>query len=73
MAYLIVENDEAGRLATEIAKTLGRPVHVVVIEALQEKLDRLPKKEQRAASFDELLSVADRIAERAKGSKTPHS
>ena len=66
MPYLIVENEEAERLAAEIAKTVGKSIHIVVLEALQEKLERLPKKEQREASFDGLLSLADRLADRAK-------
>jgi hypothetical protein len=64
MPYLIVEDDEAERLAAEIARATGMSIQMVVLEALKEKRDRLPRKEERDASFDELIALADRIVGR---------
>jgi len=72
MAYLIVEDDEAERLAAEIARATGQSVQAVVIEALKERLQGLSKKQEREASFDELLAIADRMAHRGEGSNAPH-
>jgi hypothetical protein len=72
MPYLIVEDEEAERLAAELARATGKSIQIVVLEALKEKLDRLPKKQEREASFDELIALADRIAGRAEGSNLPH-
>ncbi len=72
MPFLIVEDEDAERLAAEIARATGQSIEAAVIEALREKLDSLPKKQEREASFDELIAIADRIAHREEGMKVPH-
>ncbi len=68
MAYLVVEDEEAERLAMEIAKATGQSISAVVTEALRERAERIPKGQEKA-SVEELLEIVDRIATYAK---VPH-
>ena len=49
MAYLVVEDEEAERLAAEIARETGKSVSAVVTEALRERAERIPKPQKKAS------------------------
>jgi antitoxin VapB len=71
MAHLVVEDEEAERLAAEIAKETGQSISAVVTEALRERAERIPKRQEKA-SREELLAIVDRIASRIKGPAVDH-
>lgn len=72
MAYLVVEDEEAERLATEIARETGKSVSAVVTEALREQAERIPKR-QAKASLVELKALAHKIASYANAPSFDHT
>lgn len=69
---LNIRDPEAGRLAQAIARLTGESLTQVVIEALRERYARLERQE-RKASVEELLAIADRAAAYLKHSYTGHA
>ena len=59
---LNIRNEEANRLATELAKRTGQTKTEAVIGALREKLDRVIKHRRRRRLADDLAEIADRCA-----------
>ena len=59
---LNIRNEEANRLATELAKRTGQTKTEAVIGALREKLDRVIKHRLRRRLADDLAEIADRCA-----------
>ncbi len=71
MAHLVVEDEEAERLAAEIAQATGQSISAVVTEALRERAERIPERQEKA-SLEELKVIAHRIASLAKGPSFDH-
>jgi antitoxin VapB len=71
MAHLVVEDEEAERLAGVIAKATGQSISAVVTEALRARAERIPKRGGKA-SLEELQAAADRISSRIKGPAIDH-
>jgi antitoxin VapB len=61
MPSLNIKNPEAHRLATAIARGTGETLTRVVIQALQERSERLPGR-QGKAGLEELRAIAKRAA-----------
>jgi antitoxin VapB len=72
MAHLVVEDEEAERLAAEIARATGQSISAVVTEALRERADKLPKR-QGKVSLEELRALAHEIAALATGPNLDHA
>ena len=70
MAQLIVD-EEAERLAVEIAQATRQSVSAVVTEALRVRAENLPKRRSKA-SLEELRALVDRIAADVKGPPIDH-
>jgi antitoxin VapB len=70
---LNIKNDEAHRIAKEIASHTGESLTSAVVVALRERLDRL----RREASFEERKALVDEIIRRsgptAPGVTSDHS
>jgi len=71
MAYLVVESEEAERLAAEIAKETGQSISAAVTEALRERAARIPKRGAKA-SKEEILALVHEISSRMKGPPIDH-
>ncbi len=63
---LNIKNEEADRLARELADLTGESVTAAVTEALRERLARERRQRRRKASLDELRAIAADIASRMK-------
>jgi antitoxin VapB len=63
---LNIKNEEADRLARELADLTGESVTAAVTEALRERLTRERRQRRRRASLDELRAIAADIASRMK-------
>jgi antitoxin VapB len=61
MPRLNIKDPEAHRLASAIARETGTTMTCVVIEALRERLERVPSR-LRKASVGELCAIAQRAA-----------
>jgi len=72
MAHLVVEDEEAERLAAEIARATGQSISAVVTEALRARAEKLPKR-QGKASLEELRALAHEIASLATGPSVDHA
>jgi antitoxin VapB len=72
MAHLIVEDEEAERLAAAIARETGQSIGAVVTEALRERAEKLPKR-QGKASLEELRALAHEIASLATEPNIDHA
>ena len=62
---LNIKNDEAHRLAQELAALTGKSMTAAVTEALRERLDRL-RQERRASLADRLLAIGKDCAAHLK-------
>ena len=71
MEALTIESSEARHMAFAIAEKTGKSIDEVVTEALRERFERLTKNKGKA-SLEELMAIADRIAEMAKGQPIDH-
>jgi len=71
MAHLVVDDEEAKRLAVAIARETGQPISAVVTDALRVRAERIPKR-QGKASKEEILALVHNIAEGVKGSAFDH-
>lgn len=63
---LVIENEEADRLAHELARVRGESVDEVVVKALKEKLERetqLAKTEAQLTEPDDVEAFVERIRE----------
>jgi antitoxin VapB len=60
---LNIKNQEAYRLASELAELTGETLTKAVTEALRERLERLKKHRQKATA-EELLEIGRRCAAR---------
>ncbi|TBW38012.1 transcription factor [Siculibacillus lacustris] len=69
---LNIKDPRAHRLAQEISRATGQNMTRVVIEALQERLDRIEGRKSRA-SVDELLAIADRAAAHVRRPLVDHA
>jgi antitoxin VapB len=63
---LNIKNEEADRLARELADLTGESVTAAVTEALRERLARERRQRRRKATSAELLEIARDIASRLK-------
>jgi antitoxin VapB len=63
---LNIKNEEADRLARELADLTGESVTAAVTEALRERLAREHRQRRRKAAPEELLEIARDIASRMK-------
>lgn len=72
MATLNIDDPEAHRLATLIARQTGESVTRVVTEALRERFERLPPQ-QNKATVAELRAVAARIAALSQDASRDHA
>jgi len=71
MMALVVESEEAERLADQIANETGQSVGAVVTKALRGRRERLPTR-QKKASKEELLAFVREIAASAQGPAIDH-
>lgn len=60
--HLNIKNDEAHRLATELAQLTGASLTAVVTEALREQLAREHRRRQTDKIAERLLSIGRRYA-----------
>ncbi len=72
MNTLDVNDPEAYRLAEAIAKETGETIALVVTRALRERLERLPKRQDKA-TLEELRAIASRSAELLRGRYVDHA
>ena len=67
-----IKDQEAHRLAQQIARATGETMTRVVTEALRERLSRLERRSARA-SVEELLAIAERAASHVKRPYVDHA
>lgn len=72
MRSLNIKDPEAHRLAAAIARETGETMTHVVTEALRQRFERLPGRQEKAG-VEELLTIAKRAAACAKGPYLDHS
>lgn len=72
MGTLNIKDPEAHRLAAAIAQETGESMTRVVTEALRERFERLPSRQQKA-SLEELRAIAHRFTALAKGPIIDHA
>lgn len=72
MPALNIKDPEAHRLAAAIAQETGETMTRVMTEALRERFERLPLRQQRA-SLEELREIAQRIAAMVKSPSVDHA
>ena len=60
--HLNIKNDEAHRLATELARCTGESLTTAVTIALRERLDRERRRSSRAGIASSLLALAEGFA-----------
>jgi len=65
MRSLKIKDPEVLRLAAAIAQETGETMTRVVAEALRERFDRLPSRQEKAG-VEELRAIAKRVAAYAK-------
>jgi antitoxin VapB len=63
---LNIKNDEADRLARELAGLTGETVTGAVTQALRDRLDRERHKRKRKATTEQLMAIAADVASRLK-------
>ena len=63
---LNIKNDEADRLARELAELTGETVTAAVTEALRERLEQLRRQRQRKGVSERLLAIGADSAPRFK-------
>jgi antitoxin VapB len=68
MALHIV-NQEADRLAREIAQLTNESLSVVVVQALREQAQHLRKAEGRGANLTQMHEIAARSARKCRGDR----
>jgi antitoxin VapB len=59
---LIIKNDEAHRMAIELAKLTGESITRAVSEAIRQRLERERRHRDREALADALLEIGRRCA-----------
>ena len=64
---LSVKNDEAHRLATELARLTGESLTPVVTVALRERLERVQRRAQRHGVAEALLELGRRYSALPEG------
>jgi antitoxin VapB len=72
MGTLNIKDPEAHRLAAAIAQETGETMTRVVTEALRERFERLPGRQQKA-SLEELRAIAHRVAAMIKAPIVDHA
>ena len=72
MGTLNIKDPEAHRLAAAIAQETGESMTRVVTEALRERFERLPSRQQKA-SLEELRAIAHGVAKLVKGPVVDHA
>ncbi len=68
---LNIKDPEAHRLAQAVADATGQSMTRVVIQALQDRWEKIERSKGKA-SLDELLAIADRAAAQLKGPHRDH-
>ncbi len=61
---LNIKNEEAHKLAQELAGLTGESLSAAVVEALRERLERLRRQSQRKERLDRLTAIAADCAAR---------
>ena len=61
-ARLVVESDEAVRLAEELAALTGEDMARAVVRALAERIQRARSRSRRTISAEEMLAIGRRCA-----------
>jgi antitoxin VapB len=69
---LNIKDPEAHRLAAAIARETGETMTHVVTEALRERFERLPRRQEKSG-LEELLAIAKRAAACVKGPYLDHT
>ncbi len=69
---LNIKDPEAHRLAQAVADATGQSMTRVVIQALQDRWEKIERSKGKA-SLDELLAIADRAAAQLKGLHRDHA
>ena len=69
---LNIKDPEAHRLAQAVADATGQSMTRVVIQALQDRWEKIERSKGKA-SLDELLTIADRAAARLKSPYPDHA
>jgi antitoxin VapB len=68
--HLNVKNDEAHRLAAELARLTGENLTTAVTAALRERLDREQRRRGRANVAERLMAIGRRYANLPDGKLT---
>lgn len=59
---MTINNDEAERLAKQLAELTGEPLATVVTEALRERLEREQRKREREGIAEALMEIGRRYS-----------
>jgi antitoxin VapB len=69
---LNIKDDEAHELVKRLAKETGETLTRAVVEALRERLERVRRRRNAAATAAELLAIGERCAATLKGRANDH-
>jgi antitoxin VapB len=69
---LNIKNEEAHRLASELARLTGESMTRAVTVALRDRLQRVRRHRKRTATAEELLAIGRRCAQRLKAPPVDH-
>ncbi len=61
-ARLVVESEEAARLAEELAALTGEDIERAVVQALAERIERARPRTRRKLSAEQMLAIGRRAA-----------
>ena len=67
---LNIKNEEAHRLARELAQRNGETVTMAVTIALRERLERQEQSPKRAGRFERIMKIVERTAPRMNDGRT---
>lgn len=68
-----IKNEEAHRLARQLARLTGESLTSAVTVALRERLERARRQRRHRASADEILAMGREIARHVKGKSVDHA
>lgn len=69
---LNIKNEDAHRLAVEVAKLTGETLTEAVIKALAERLEKIKAEQDEERLFRELIGLAEKCAAGLKGPPIDH-
>lgn len=69
---LSIKNDEAHRLADELAHLTGESMSEAVLVSLRERLDRERRRHQREGLAERLVAIGHRVKARMSGPSIDH-